>query len=161
MGSASPLSYEERKFLEKCIKEGKSYPKIALLLGRHQQTLTHEVKKSGLTQKTYDADIAQNQAHLRKNKISRIKKPPFNPSAEQLRIMELLMAEGKSKYDIRSRLGVSTRRFQKYMSENHPSYKAQYSVGLPSFENRISALEMQIEILCDTIKELHHDIKNK
>ncbi len=53
------LRYEDRREIEKMLKNGDSIEGIAAAVGVHRDTIYKELKRSGTDQRTYTADIAQ------------------------------------------------------------------------------------------------------
>lgn len=160
MGKHTVISYEERKFIEKHIKAGRSYAWIAHELRRHVQSIYHEVRRAGFKYGEFDADIAQKGANIRKSRSIPNKSAPWVPTAEQMAMLEASMGKGKSKAFMRAQVGVSFKRFNCFMKKNYPHYTSLYGAGLPDLDQKIMALEMQIKIITETLKELMHDIKN-
>lgn len=53
------LRYEDRQIIEKMLKTGKSIAEIAAAVGVHRDTIYKELKRSGMDELTYTADVAQ------------------------------------------------------------------------------------------------------
>lgn len=53
------LRYEDRRTIEKMLKDGDSVVMIAGALGVHRDTIYKELNRSGTDQHTYTADVAQ------------------------------------------------------------------------------------------------------
>lgn len=154
MKSVKPLTLEERKHIEKGLREGKPYKAICVPLGRNEQTIYIEIKKSGLTRATYNAEKAQEAANHRKLRMITNKQRPFIPTDAQLSTIKTCMEQGKTKKDIRDALGISYHRLQTYLRNNYVEYKSIYESVHSPIDRRISALEMQVEILVELAKKL-------
>lgn len=147
------ISLEERREIEKMLKEGFKQSEIALKLSRHWKTISREVATNG-GRLLYNALDAHNRKlkHLeRRQKI-----PIHSPLTEdQISIIEKGIKNGLSKYNIRKQAGIGAKRCIEYFKKNHPEYKSKYASGLPALENRIESLEMQIEIIIEQLRSLN------
>lgn len=125
------ITFNDREEIEKSLKEGKTYEKIARFLKRSLNGVAKEIKRGG-GRRLYSAEIAQENflsAFYRdKNKIDKINLENAQPNTN----IKIESPEIKQENDIYCRM-----------------------------QQQIKNLEMQVEILYDTIKEiLKSDKKN-
>jgi len=84
MALAKYLTFEERKQIEKHIKNGCSYSETARLIGRSLNGVTVEVKRSG--DRNYSAKVGQDIADNLKN---RSKNPPVLSVQKRIENLEM------------------------------------------------------------------------
>lgn len=145
---STELSFEERKEIERLLKEGRATGYIAFILERSHSCIKQELRRSG-GREFYDA-ICANNLSIERNKEKKEKlKKPF--SLEQMDIINQGVAQGWSQNKIRALAGVSHWKIAKYFKDNQIKYVPK---NYTSFEQRIESLEQQIEIILDEIGRL-------
>jgi Helix-turn-helix domain len=145
------IDLEERHTIERMLKEKHKISDISAHLGRHYKTISREVASCG-GRLFYDAE----KSHKMRMKKQILKPPlsiPFTPG--QLEIAKKGMKEGLPKHAIREMLGITMKRCVKFFKEHFPDYKGVYGKGMPEMNKRITALEMQIEIITEQLRKLN------
>jgi IS30 family transposase len=143
------LRLEERKEIEKYVKLKYPTGRIASIIGRTLGCVKQELRKNGGHDK-YNASIAQEQADSRqKAKIRIIRK---NLTEEQHEIIRNGVTEGFSIRHISVKCGLSTSIVGRWMREQGLHYKRKNYAGV---QERLTALEFQIEILKQQLEEMY------
>jgi hypothetical protein len=145
------ISLEERIGIEGMIKDGLTLRGIANVLGRCPKTISREVSQNG-GRSNYEAE----KAHKLANAWRALRPPLSQPiTPEQEEIAKAGMAKGLPKHAIREAMGIGMKKAVKFFREEYPDYKGIYAKGPPIVEKRVTALEMQIEIILDQIRRLN------
>lgn len=142
------FSLEERKTIERLLKEGLSRHSIAIMLNRSSSGLRTEVARNGGAE-NYSAAAAQaNSIQIKTRRLNKIKKT-FSP--HQLTIISEGVIEKLSVAIIASSAGCSKAAIRTHFRDNNISYLPRNSIG---FERRLQAVETKVEIMMDIIKEM-------
>ncbi len=149
------LTHEERKEIEKLLKQGRSLNFICFHLKRSKVCIQGEVKKNG-GRDLYDSVQAQNRANL-----SMRGPPPIPLTLEQISIIKKGMEDGKSIYGIAAMAGIGKRKATKYILSLGGDYDPNNLKKLQrtgkegfTFEERIESLEQQVEILTEKLRNM-------
>lgn len=153
-GNPIPLSYEERLKIYELLQKGLTYRTIADEIGRYIDTVRVELIRGGgslsycphKSQKAYE-----------NKKLAALKRRFRIYSKEEKELLEISISEGFSKNKISILSGVSYYRTVHYLKKYHPEYEPtpdQLKIERRSLEERISSIEMQLEIIIDRIKEI-------
>lgn len=140
---------EERELIKKYLDEGLSIYKITKILGGAKSRIWTEVNRNSVNG-VYDPFVAQQLAVDRRSK-NRI----LVDQEKEERIFELLKKGGSIK-DV-AQFSNTTETVVRRLRDQEKGMKKQIS---ESVEDRISALEMQVQILTETVKELYVHFKN-
>lgn len=145
---ASDLRLEERRMIEKLIKDGRTNGNIAYHINRTGSCVKKEILRHG-GRANYSAVKAQEAADLRREtKNAKISKGLL-PSEQE--IVKKLALEGHSINSIRSKTAISRHLLTRFLRESGIAVKSRHYL---SFEDRITQLELQMEILIDQVREL-------
>lgn len=153
------LSLEERKQIESMLKEGKTLHEIAFEIGRNTSALFIEIKRNG-GRSWYNAENAHTAAEIRKKeKGARCFK---DLTEEQGRIVAKAIEDGLTDTEISHMTGIDRKRLQRYVVRNKISIfptnnKTREEGGtIPNqIEERVSSLEMQVEIIIEQLRILN------
>ena len=149
------FSLEERCLIEKLIKENYFIKDIANILERSVSGIKNEISKN-LGKNNYCAQNAHQFALEREKQKSRKLQKKITP--EQLDVINQGMAEGWTNNKISNISGISHWKLSKYFKENNIQPQSKNYI---SFESRIDALEDQMELLFNQIREIKNDQRNK
>lgn len=147
------LTFEDRKEIERLLEEKASTRDIATALGREHTGLLREIRRGGglkdycstRAQQTYDSS-------KRRQGIKRV----FTPEEEL--IIKTMIEANCSKRSIRERLKTCHTALHKYLEVKFPSYSGgQYN----ELKEKVEALEEQIKIIFEILKENRNDSQNK
>lgn len=145
---STDLRLEERRMIEKLLKDGRVNGNIAYHINRTVSCVKKEILRNG-GRLHYSAVKAQEAADLRKeSKNAKISKSLL-PSEQEL--VKKLALEGHSINSIRSKTAISRHLLIKFLRQSEIAVKSRNYL---SFEERITQLEMQMEILIDALREL-------
>ena len=145
---AFELRFDERQSIERLLKEKYKTGGIANILARSHSCSKQEIRKNG-GKSDYKASVAQSAYETRKEAKNR--KLEYNFSASQIEIIHDLLNQNKSASFIASQLKISMVALTGYFRRNGIKMAPRSNLG---FHSRISALEDQIKILTQLIKEL-------
>jgi IS30 family transposase len=146
------LVLSEREVIEELLKKGYTLERIASVISRSYSCVKKEIRRNFGREK-YNAKQANREAYLRH--VHRIQKTEKNLTEEQAASIKDGIGQKLSQDQISIKSGVSVYKLKKYFRENNISYMPRYMGGL---NDRISALESQIEILTQLMKE--KNVKN-
>jgi predicted DNA-binding protein YlxM (UPF0122 family) len=149
MGAIKDLTIEERKRIALLVSRNVSIREIARIINRSKSCVVQELKRYKET-KIYDPVVAHQEAQNRKAHRFDNLMTPYTP--EQIRIIEKCVENNLSMSKIKEIIGTSYDKLKKYFIKNNPDYIFPVSKRL---EDRISALEMQMEIIVDQLKEIN------
>lgn len=145
---------EERAQIEECLKRGLSVRAIAHTINRPFFSVKNELQKNGGRQ-AYNSETAQ------RNHIKNINNRNFGHnkwrdlSDEEKKLVAQGLKDGLSMKELRSQLKISYHALRGYFIRNKfPIPKRITTDDLKTHEERISSLEMQLEIVLDELKEL-------
>lgn len=139
---------EDRKEIERLICLGCSYEKIAETINRSVGGIKNEVLKNG-GRDGYNAEVSQQNASIKKKKkTERLVK---QIQEEDCALIEHYASIGFSIRKISVICGISRERVESHLR----SAIIPKSNATGSIEERISALEFQIEIIIETIRKIH------
>ena len=139
------ITFEKRQLIEKLISEGKTSKEIRELTGLSKQGIRRELSRC--IPRQYNAQMAQ---ETYKKTWSRRGESRHILSEEEIKAVRLMMEKGLSRSSIRKALGVSYDFIQRWFSEHIPDYEGG---KINNLEERLSCVEMQLEILFDLIKD--------
>lgn len=143
-------SFEERKIIEEMLKDSFcSTRQIASKLNRHYKSIQVEIRRSG-GRESYLATEAQKRAQER-NKIRR-KKLEKTFSETEIYEINLMFDQRVSYSQIASVIGCSQAVIGRYFRSREMKRPRQYSKM--SLLERILAIEEQISIIFETLKEM-------
>ena len=144
------LNKEERHRIEALLKKGLSFRKVAKEIGRSPAVIMDEMKRCKMTRDTYDGERAQKIAEEK-----RLFKRISNLSEEEKRFIISERANGMTFNHIANSLGVSLTSMKKYCVVLGIKSGCTERGHNPSVSllQRVMALESQIEIILETIKE--------
>jgi IS30 family transposase len=148
---ATELSLEDRIQIESLLKQGRKYGNIAVILDRSHSCIKQEVKRN-CGRENYNANEAHNAAMERKK--AKIKKIQKGITEKQLDTIKKGISENLSQNKIRELCGLSHWKISQYFKENKIHYVPR---NYTAFEERISALEEQINLIFELVKELMND----
>lgn len=150
------LSFEERKIIERLLKENYKTRSIASCLGRSFSGVNQEITRGGGKSK-YDAARCQIEADARKKaKNLKISK---NFSESEILALNKAISEELSINAITLTTGISNHRVNVYLKNEKISYKKRNFSGVLE---RLDALEEQIVIISERIEEIYEQInRNK
>ncbi len=154
MGARKPFSFEERQKIEEGIKNNLSHRQIAEQLNRSHKVIYIEIKtKKG--SRGYVAQEAQDQANLKnENKYTSLRKA-F--SELEIQYITQRYQSGHSIDVIAKEVGSSFKLVRKKIKELSIEKNYQHTIGIVE---RVMALEEQISIIFDLLKELSNDKVN-
>lgn len=156
MGAIKDLTLEERKRIALLVSRNVSIREIARIINRSKSCVVQELKRYKKT-KIYDPVVAHQEAQNKKAHRFDNLMIPYTP--EQIQIIEKCVENNFSMSKIKEMVGTSYDKLKKYFLKNNPDYIFPVSQGLAE---RISAIEMQIEIIVDQLKEINErNSKNK
>ena len=141
------LSLEERETIERFLSEGLSVSAIAHIMKRPPSTIGFEVKKNS-KDGVYTAAVAHVLTRARISK--RAESASFPPSA--VKLLEQGINSGWSIKKIADISGIAQFSVKKYIDLKKENQEKEMRNSL---EMRIAALEQQIKILFEIIKEKH------
>lgn len=144
---STDLSLEEREEIEKLLKLDFALSRIASTIVRSFSVVKSEVKRNG-GRKEYKAKDAH-EAYMMRNE-ARKRKIRKNLTQEEIDKITSLAKEGHSLNRIYEITGVGYDRVRKYLVENNIRMKGHNYAGV---EQRFSAIEMQLEIILDIMKQ--------
>lgn len=145
---ATELSLEDRVQIEKFLRLGYKIGGIAQILGRSPSGIKKEIERNG-HKSEYSAQKAHEAAIQRKNAGNRSKQKSLTDQEVQ-QIMHLIN-ERKSIHSIVDETGISRHRLVGFMKSKQLKSIPMHYTG---FNMRIEALEAQMEIALEKIKEL-------
>lgn len=148
-----PLSFQERQEIEKQIALGILTSRIATAIERDKTTVRIEIQRHG-GRDVYNAKKAHEDALARYNRTC-IKRRHVLTDEEAEKIKEGLKL-GYSKEKIKRVYGISDLLVRNYFKENGlvPANNSEYVVYESNLAGRVCALEAQVEILIEQIKEM-------
>lgn len=94
---------------------------------------------------------------MRKMKRKSNWRPPYGFTIEQQNTILELLREGKTKTYVAKLMGSSRQKIGRFLLQNKISIETGEIPCVLSFQERIESLEMQVEILHKTIKEMLND----
>jgi len=142
------ISLEERKSIEKLVSLGWTIGAIASSIGRSHSGVKLELKRNG-GRHNYNALKAQEAHAAARRARTAHKQKGF--TSEQLQIIKEGLDRGDPYTQIMERSGVTIYMLKQYVKRNGIVAK---KMNYASFIERIEAIESQIEIILDLIKEL-------
>ena len=161
------MSLEERQTIEKLIGVGLSFYHIGLQLKRSSWAIINEVKRNG-GRYCYRATIAHERSLARRQEKRAKQRKALSERARA--IVEEGLAGGWSYSEIRKKARIEWQRLMRYINVDRQialfdsplarQDKTDLTHDLPSQEDRISALEMQVDILVETIKYMKTTLEN-
>ena len=146
-----PLSLEERKQISDYLKKGYSSSQISAMMGRGRNCINLDIRRSGGRElyNPYKAQEAADERH--RIKIQSAKRNANYEDSEKVQQVKDLYDRGFSLMQIRDRLQINYISMQTIFKKlNIPV--ASYWHSLQLLENRVSAMEQQIEIILDLIQ---------
>lgn len=146
------LTKEDRVSIESFLKNGYKIGGIAEILSRSHSCIKQEIKKNG-GRSIYSADVAHRAALERKEAATRKKNKGF--TEEHISKIHSLLLEKISINKISEITGISAFRISAHLKRNNITTTPMHYTG---FDNRIRALEEQMQIVLDILKEIH--VKN-
>lgn len=145
-----PITYEERLKIESLMKQGILNCKaIAQVLGRHWKAIQIEIKRGGGRQ-FYTAEVAQARADKMKSNRVHLLKRKFSES--EIEEIVTCRAKGHSIWAIARTIGCGESTMRRFLEEK--KIKAPARGDVITLDDRVRALEVQITILEEEIKEL-------
>lgn len=140
------VTFSDRKAVEEGIKNGWPAGRIAKALGRSHSCIKQEIRRAGGREK-YTADQAQKLSDIRQ-KAKRENLMKGITEEEEAKILECTN-NGDSINKMYDKIKISRWRICRYLREHnvkspHKNYTA--------FEERLSAIEMQLEIIFEQLK---------
>ncbi len=144
MSSRKYFTLSEMKTIETELRGGKTCSVIAKMLNRSKAGIVGEVRKGGGREK-YNAETRHLQAF--RAKTSRT----VGFSEKQKATIMQMVHEGRLQNDIRYKIGCSYEKLNNYLIENGLKKQVPDEVTLME---RMDALEMQLQILTEQIKEI-------
>lgn len=153
-GKRIPLTFDERKQIEEMLKWHLSHKDMAKRLGRATSCVDTELRY--FKNEPYNAEKAHKDALVRRKKRCTHANEKFSPEDELY--IRTKLADNWSILSIRNHLKCKQSNLYAYIKENNLHSRANLT---EIFEGRLSALEMQIEILIDQIKELKNERNTK
>jgi IS30 family transposase len=154
MGHKEPYTFELREKIEELVKKGYSFSSIARETNRSMTGISYEIARAGGRQ-NYTAKGAQAAAEkMEKNRISKYgRKKEFSNA-----IFELIN-KGYSLNEVSGNLGISKNYICKVMRDKDKLFSKERALAqqsnVNSFDTRIAALEMQIEIIHQQLEILN------
>lgn len=146
------LSFEERQKIEKLLYHGFSFSKIAKSIGRSKHCIQNEMIMNG-GREVYDAKIAQESSEQRRLlKEKSASKKSENIQAEILPQVQELHNKGFGFWEIRKTLKIGVISLMGTFRRMNVPIPHTFSM-IEKLEDKVSALEQQIEIILDMIKE--------
>lgn len=155
---ATRISFEERKIIKECIDKGRTQHQIAKMLGRCQGTVCEEISRNSVNG-VYDPELAQSLCNKRK---SRYRFPPLTEE-ERLRVFELSdmghgevpisKMIGKTTHQVRVVLGRSPARFPQQLPLPFVPTTPSTTSTNDALADRLSIVEMQLQILTETLRD--------
>lgn len=153
----SYLTLEERYQIKSLLHQENTSAEIARKLNRSASVIKKEIRLAG-KRESYDPDKANQEAKIRIQRNGRpARKIELDEAAKQ--IIAEATSKGLSKHKIRDLVGIGHIKLRRYLNEKYPGYKSLYGKNTLDQEKRISALEMQIEILIEQIRRLNDKFK--
>lgn len=149
------LNLEERLFIEKSLKENLSHGRIAYFLNRARSTISQEIHKNG-GQLTYNAKEAQDRRDMRQS--GRLYKLCYQLSDEKINEIKDMVSKGYSMNRISKVIECAPSTVSLVLKRLKIAIKKQ---NYTAFMERVEALEEQISLIFETIKEMKNDPKNK
>lgn len=146
---ATELSEEDRVEIEKFLKMGYKIGGIAQILGRSHSGIKLEISRNG-TKETYNAATAHQAAIARKEAGRRKKEKNLTP--QQIEEINKLLKDNLSINKICKLSGVTYHRVTSYLNRNNLTSTPMHYTG---FDMRIRALEAQMGIVLEKIKEMY------
>lgn len=153
-GNPIPLKYEERLKISELLQKGLTYQTIADRIGRHVDTIKAELVRGG-GPLSYCPHKAQKRYEQNKGAAFQRRRRTF--TKEETEALEKAISQGFTKNKISIESGVSYYRTVHYLCKYHPGYVVttdQKKLERRSLEERVSSIEMQIEIVIDQLREL-------
>jgi IS30 family transposase len=139
------LTIEERKIIDKYCKLNKKIGFIAEILCRSHSCIKQELRRNG-GKESYDFNIAH-QAFLDRNE-ARIRKIQKGLTNNEIKVIQDAISKNLSINMISVLTGITNHRIKRYFKECKIKYMPR---NYTSFQERIEALEEQIEIILDII----------
>ena len=145
---ATEINFEERRKIRLFLDDGSRTGRIAEILGRSHSAIKQEILRGGGKEKYCPEKCQREYEERREAKKLRLRKGLTEKEVDDI---QKCIEEGLSQNKICEKTGVSFYRIREYFKRNAIAYKPKHFTGL---EGRIVALEFQVEILIDKIKEL-------
>jgi IS30 family transposase len=154
MGKNEPnLTYEQRKTIHIGLKQFLTYGQIAQILNRKPGTIKNEVGKRG-GRSNYDADEAEKEYQDGIKHRSEFNKTI--PSDEQVLIIKEGLAQNWSKKKICYLTKLHFQTLKKWLDENIELVR-DLNLNKTTLEDKINALQLQIDIIFEKLKEKSND----
>lgn len=143
------LCLEDRIQIEKFLKLGYKLGSIANILGRSHAGIKLEISRNGC-RSNYKAETAHQAARSRKEAGIRSQAKNLTPS--EIEQINAMVSENKSLNAICQSVGITYHQLNKYLKRHGISTTPMHYTG---FDMRIRALESQMEIVLEKIKEIY------
>jgi len=151
-GNVKPFSKEEIYTIESMIKEGKTHMQIAISLNRSKDTISQEISKNG-GNLDYNAERRLRQAEQRR--LARVEQGYRKLCEEEIEKIKQMRAEKNTHYQIANELNCSLRTVTRCLKNEYRNDSITF------MKSKIEEINMQIDILFETIKEIKNDIQNR
>ena len=153
--SVNDLRLEERIEIERLIKEGCSCSRIATLIKRSNSCIRMEVRKNG-GYYNYDANKSH-ERHLNALNNRKISNTKRILSDEEKDFLENQVEKGVSLNYLMAKLKTNRRRILSVLKDKNIHYEPKNNFS--SIIERVEIIEMQLEIVIETIKVLNDRYK--
>lgn len=147
------ITFEERQKIEELLKKNLSTRKIAKVLGRSKYCIGYELKRMGGLP-NYNAISAQENAQSNLKSRGQKLKKCWSEEIEKIIMFEI--ANRKNLTDIALELRINRSTLMRWLKERNIDYAK--CVDRSSYEQRISSLEMQVEIILEQLEKLNDKI---
>jgi len=144
---SSELKLSERIIIEEMLRAGAKTGTIAASLSRSHSGVKCEIRRSG-GRENYCAHTAQKISDL--NKENRIRALRKGFSEEEARLITAGVGEGWSRNKIATNVGCTHHRLRQFLKQMDMKTLPKNYVA---FEERISALEQQVEIILEIMEK--------
>jgi IS30 family transposase len=141
------FTFEERQKIQEILDAGGSYALVCRTIGRHPDTLRNE---RGRCKGKYNALEAQANADINRKQQNLSQRRAFTPEEDV--ILHKMVREKNSLTTMRKVIGVREGSILAWLMKNAPDFEP--DSPLRASRKRIDALEQQMEIVLDVIKEL-------
>lgn len=152
-------TFDERRTIEKSIKEGKTFREISHILNRPPLSVKFEITKHGGTQ-NYNALEAHEQT--KKNRTHSVAYAPREFTEEERILAKEMIDQGFSFTKIKKQLKISYYSLVRNLKNSNITLPNSITADrIKSTEERLDSLEMQLDIILDNLKDLNEKVINR